>query len=161
MLDTTPLIAGGIIITVIMGWLIFLTIKLQGLRKKGEIIFSDKDPEKISKLIERYFESIKVVDKNNKKLERTLKETKELAELSVNKVALLRYNPFGDVGSDQSFSLCLLNSHEDGFVISSIHSREGTRVYSKSVQGGVSRYNLSREEERAIRLAIGKDKKDK
>jgi len=140
----------------IVGWLIFLTFNYRRLLKKGGIIFEGNDPAKLEEIIKKYFESIKTVDQNNQKIEKVLKKTKKLAESSINKVALLRYNPFGDVGSDQSFSLCLLNSSDDGFVLSSIHSREGTRVYSKPIKSGNSTYNLSKEEQKVINIATKK-----
>lgn len=139
----------------ILGWLIFLTVKQNRLVKKAEVIFSDAKPEKITAMLQKYFQNIEEVNENHEKLQRVLKKTKETAELGINKVAFLRYNPFGDVGSDQSFTLCLLNSAEDGFVISSIHSREGTRVYAKPVNKGQSSYNLSKEEQKAIDIATG------
>ena len=140
----------------ILGWLIFLTVKQNRLVKKAEVIFSDTKPEKITEMLKKYFQNIEDVNENHAKLQRVLKKTKKTAELGINKVAFLRYNPFGDVGSDQSFTLCLLNSGEDGFVISSIHSREGTRVYAKPVTKGQSSYNLSKEEQKAIDIAVGK-----
>lgn len=149
-------VVAGVLLVVILGWLIFLTVKYQRIMKKAEIIFDNSDPKKLAKMIEDYFEGIEQVNRNHKKLESVLKKTKELAETGLYKMVLLRYNPFGDVGSNQSFSLCLLNKKNDGFVISSIHSREGTRVYSKPVKAGDSTYNLSKEEEKSIKLAIKK-----
>lgn len=141
----------------ILGWLIFLTAKYKYLRKKAEIIFDDDNPQKIAEMLKRYFENIETVNNNHQKLQKILRKTKETAEQGLHKVSFIRYNPFGDVGSDQSFSLCLLNNHLDGFVISSIHSREGTRVYAKSVKAGSSSYNLSKEEEKVINMALKKE----
>lgn len=156
MVDEVLYIILGVAFVAIYGWLVFLTVKYRGITKKAEIIFKSEDPKKLSKMIEDYFEGIEQVNRNHKKLESVLKKTKGLAETGLSKVVLLRYNPFGDVGSNQSFSLCLLNKKNDGFVISSIHSREGTRVYSKPVKSGESTYNLSEEEEKSIKLAIKK-----
>jgi hypothetical protein len=69
---------------------------------------------------------------------------------SVQKVGLVRFNPFKDTGSDQSFSVALLDLYDNGVVLSGIHGREGTRVYAKSVHGGESGGHLSDEELRAI-----------
>ena len=67
---------------------------------------------------------------------------------------LIRYNPFSGVGSDQSFSIALLDGNNNGFVITSIYSREGNRVYGKSLKEGKSEYSLSDEEKKAISKAI-------
>lgn len=72
---------------------------------------------------------------------------------AVQHVGLVRYNPFGDTGGDQSFSLALLNATGDGVVVSSLYARERTRVYAKPVTDRRSTYHLSDEEEQAIMIA--------
>lgn len=74
--------------------------------------------------------------------------------------SVVRFNPFQDTGGDQSFSLALLNKRGDGLVISSLHNRSGTRVYSKPIQKGVSRFELTNEEIEAIARAAHIDLKD-
>ena len=65
---------------------------------------------------------------------------------------LKRFNPFGDTGGDQSFILALLDGFKDGVVITSLHSRENTRFYVKSVKGGVGiDHPLSSEEQKIIK----------
>jgi hypothetical protein len=73
---------------------------------------------------------------------------------AVQRVALLRYDAFEDVGGRLSFSCALLNERGDGVVMTSINGRQDTRVYAKPVHGGTSGHNLSEEEEQAIRLAM-------
>lgn len=82
------------------------------------------------------------------------------AEISQNKkhiqrVGFSRYNPFTDTGGDQSFSLSLLDENGDGVVISSLHSRENTRLYAKKVElGKVQDQALSKEEQSVIKEAL-------
>jgi hypothetical protein len=75
-------------------------------------------------------------------------------EGSVRRVGVLRYDAFEDVGGRLSFSCALLDEHGTGVVLTSINGRQETRVYAKPVTAGQSTYNLSREEEEAIRQAI-------
>jgi hypothetical protein len=63
---------------------------------------------------------------------------------------LVRFNPFPDTGGNQSFALALLDESENGFIISSLHSRTGTRIYAKVVTGGKTETTLSAEETQAI-----------
>jgi len=72
------------------------------------------------------------------------------------RVGLVRFNPFEDTGGNQSFALALLDGRGDGFVISSLHARAGTRVYAKAVAGGTSEAALSAEEAEALRQALAK-----
>ena len=65
-------------------------------------------------------------------------------------MGLVRFNPFPDTGGNQSFALALLDESDDGFVVSSLHSRTGTRIYAKAVVGGKADTSLSTEENEAI-----------
>ncbi|MFI5265231.1 MAG: DUF4446 family protein [Candidatus Levyibacteriota bacterium] len=74
--------------------------------------------------------------------------------LHIQKVGLLRFNPFKDTGGDQSFILALVDATDTGVIISSLHTRTGTRWYAKHVIGGKgTEYELSREEEEALKSA--------
>ena len=73
---------------------------------------------------------------------------------NIQKVGLLRFNPFNDTGGDQSFILALLNGENTGVVVSSLHTRSGTRWYAKEVKGGKgTEHVLSTEEEKAVQEA--------
>ena len=77
-----------------------------------------------------------------------------LIEGAVRHVGLVRYDAFEDVGGRLSFSCALLDDHGSGVVMTSINGRQDTRVYAKPVDAGRSPYNLSVEEEEAIRQAL-------
>lgn len=66
------------------------------------------------------------------------------------RVGLVRYNPFEETGGNQSFALALLDAAGDGWVLSSLHARAGTRVYAKAIRGGRSDSAMSAEETAAI-----------
>jgi uncharacterized protein DUF4446 len=69
------------------------------------------------------------------------------------RVGLVRYNPFEETGGNQSFALALLDAAGDGWVLSSLHARDSTRVYAKAISGGRSEAGLSAEETAAIAQA--------
>jgi adenylate cyclase len=73
---------------------------------------------------------------------------------SLQHIGLVRFNPFEDTGSDQSFAIALLDDRHDGIVLSSLHGRGQTRVFAKPVEGGQSKHTLSDEEAHAIRIAV-------
>jgi len=97
-------------------------------------------------------------------VQRTTAEVDDLAQLSqqmesalgrsLQRVGVVRFNPFPDTGGDQSFAIALLDGHGDGIVISSLYGRTESRVYAKPVEGGESAYALSAEEREAIRRAL-------
>ena len=69
-------------------------------------------------------------------------------------IGMVRFNPFEDTGSDQSFAIAVLDDRRDGIVLSSLHGRANTRIFAKPVEGGSSRHNLSDEEAQAIKIAV-------
>ena len=73
----------------------------------------------------------------------------------LQKMGFVRFNPFNDTGGDQSFCLAILNGHDTGIVISSLHSREQTRIYAKRIVAGKTEgVELSREEAEALNRAL-------
>ena len=74
--------------------------------------------------------------------------------VSLQKVGIVRFNPYEDTGGQQSFAIALLDSRGTGFVISSLHSRQATRLYMKQVTEGRSEIALGDEEAEAIKQAL-------
>jgi len=113
-------------------------------------------------LEEVLFEEIKHLKKaeqNIKELDKLLKNLKKMAGQSIQKIGLVRFNPFKDTGGNQSFAIALLDAHKNGLVISSLYSREGTRIYGKPIESGQSKYPLSKEELEALKKAGAKTRK--
>ncbi len=73
---------------------------------------------------------------------------------AIQRIGLVRFNPFEDTGGNQSFALALTDAAGDGFVVSSLHARTGTRLYAKAIVAGRSDATLSAEESEALRLAL-------
>lgn len=99
------------------------------------------------------------VDKAMAKSEDAINECKVIREEikgCVNKVAIMRYKAFPDVGSDLSFSIAILDSYNDGVLITGIYSRHDSTTYAKPVDKGISRYELSEEEAYVLNEAINK-----
>lgn len=85
------------------------------------------------------------------KLDREILENKK----HLQKLGFKRYNPFTDTGGDQSFTAAFLDDNGDGIMISSLHSRENTRLYAKKVESGVvHNHALSTEESEVIKQAL-------
>ncbi|MBU3956656.1 DUF4446 family protein [Patescibacteria group bacterium] len=100
---------------------------------------------------------LKDFDRQAKEVDKLVKAAEELEKDSlynIQKVGLVRYNPFAETGGDQSFCLSLLDGKDSGLVISSLHSRDTTRIYAKPVRKGkAAGYDLSAEEKQAIKRA--------
>ncbi len=96
-------------------------------------------------------------EKQSKDIENIFKEISKLSAISkrsFQKIGIVRFNPFKEVGGDQSFSIALLDSQNNGFVITGLYERETNRTYAKPIEKGNSKYPLSEEEKQAIEKAI-------
>ena len=112
-----------------------------------------KKPKKEPKNLEEVLDSFKNLEKNFDKLSREIESLKKESKFSIQRVGVVRYNPFKEVGGNQSFSMALLDGNDSGIVITSLYSREGNRVYGKAIKDGQSQFMLTEEEKEAISRA--------
>jgi len=115
------------------------------------MLFKKKsEPENIKEILQEFNNLKGKIEKISQDLEILKKDSK----LHIQKIGLIRYNPFSNVGGDQSFSLVLLDSNNSGIVITSLYAEGGNRIYGKKIENGKSEYTLSQEEQEAINKAI-------
>lgn len=141
--------------------LIFLLLWLSALSfllfrvKSGWRKISQGKNQNLAQVLETILNRQDVTNKNIAKIVQEVGQLGTLTKLSFQKSSLVRYNPFEDTGGDQSFVIALLNGNNSGIVVSSLHSRTGTRVYAKQiVSGKPSSHQLSKEEREAVEKAI-------
>ncbi len=79
----------------------------------------------------------------------------EVMQTHLQKIGIVRFNPFGDTGGDQSFALCLADAHGNGVVLSCLYRRNESKVYGKPLVAWQSKYSLSTEEQQAMSVARG------
>ncbi len=109
----------------------------------------EKEPKNLKEVLSQ-FQQLK------ESFENVLKEIRKMKEIhrsSVQKIGIIRYNPFKETGGNQSFSIALLDGSDNGVVITSLYGREGNRVFAKPIKNGKSEYLLSEEEKKAIEQA--------
>ncbi|MFA5999594.1 MAG: DUF4446 family protein [Candidatus Paceibacterota bacterium] len=105
-------------------------------------------------------DTIEILEKNiNDLKDAKIKIEKEITEInkklrkSVRGLETIRFNPFPDQGSNQSFAMGILNEDKDGVVISSLYSRERMSIFAKPIKNGKSEYELTDEEKEALKKA--------
>ena len=109
-----------------------------------------KEPKNLKEILNQFED----LGKEVKIISEELENLKKKNQFFIQKKGVIRYNPFSEVGSNQSFSVALLDGNNDGVVITSLFTREGNRVYAKPIKNAVSEYSLSDEEKEAIEKAI-------
>lgn len=130
--------------------------RVRAMRKRLSALFVGQNGADLEEIVLKQKEGLDALDLEIRKLYDIAEQLYRLGNESIHKTELLRFNPFREVGGNQSFAIALLNGKNTGFVISSIHTREGTRVYAKPVENGAEtkEYPLSDEERHVIGLAI-------
>ena len=83
-----------------------------------------------------------------------IKNLEEISKITIQKTAIVRFNPFNEMGGNQSFVIAILDAKNNGFVISSLFVKDGNRVYAKAIKNCKSDHILSGEEKEAIEKAL-------
>jgi hypothetical protein len=148
-------VVGAVIVAVVLLiWNIFLHLNMNRIRKNQQQLFSGKNGADLEKTILEHTNNLKELDRDIQDLYGISNQIHGLAKKSVHKIGIVRFNPFKDLGGDQSFSVALLDGENSGVVISALHTREGNRVYSKPVEKGKAvKHPLTDEEQEAIKRA--------
>ena len=133
---------------------LLLSAMSQGRRRRPEQRGPIQMDEVLSGVLDGQQKQIQRLETAVRSLNATDRRQEGLIEGAVRRVGLVRYDAFEDVGGRLSFSCALLDDHGAGVVLTSINGRQDTRVYAKPVANATSSYNLSIEEEEAIRPAL-------
>lgn len=89
-------------------------------------------------------------------MEPRLASAETISAMSIQKIGFLRFNPFQDMGGDNSFVAALLDRDDNGIVLSSLTMREGARLYAKEIIKGAAKQPLSAEEKQVLEIAMKK-----
>lgn len=128
-------------------------IKIRKLKTKYNKFMNGLSGVNIEKVLEDCIDKVNFVIDKNREIEFNINEIERNMYYCLQKVGVVRYNAFDNVGSDLSFSIALMDNNDDGLVISSLYTRDSSSTYAKPVAGGKSRYALSAEEIKAIDIA--------
>ena len=141
-------------LVVLAVWVAWLQQSDALLRRRLRRLFGEGEGVGLDELLDRQFRRLDTVAERVEALNRLHHELEALSQQSIQKVGVIRFNPFADTGGDQSFAVALLDADGNGVVLSSLHGRADTRIFAKPVQGGRSKHALSDEEQDAIRKAL-------
>lgn len=129
--------------------------KLNRLQKRISKFMTGKDAKSLEKDIVGLYEDNKFlkinVDKNKKDIRTLYKNMEHVFQ----KIGLIKYDAFQQMGGKLSFSLALLDENNNGFILNSVHSTEGCYTYTKEIKNGECAISLGEEEQQALDMAIG------
>lgn len=134
---------------------IVLFVKMNGEKKRYDHFMgaSRRPSHNLEMKIDKYFATSINIEQKYTKLLDMVTDMDKTMKSNVQKVGLIRYNPFDEMGGNLCFALALLDGENNGVVLNGIHSRTGSFTYAKPIQMGVSIYMLSEEELKAVEMA--------
>lgn len=142
-----------LVVILILIWLAGLSFWLYQIAAHYSRLVGTSNKEDLKQILEDLLKRQDKTHNDIKGINQILSEASNKSKDYFQKIGVVRFNPFGDTGGNQSFAISFLNGTDTGIVILSLHNREGTRIYVKTVKNGKSSHDLSKEELEAIRLA--------
>lgn len=142
-----------IILLVIVGNLYF---NLSYLKKRYRKLMTGVDGANMERMLIGHIDETKAVVEENKRLDEENRRIDALLQTAITRVGVVRFSAFEGMGSDLSYAVALLDSHNNGVILSSIFGREDSRSYVKPIASGSSTYTLTQEEQQALKDAMQK-----
>jgi hypothetical protein len=139
------------LIAIVVG--VLLMRRVSRLEARLGLLTRGEDGRSLENVLGAHLDKVLAVSRAVDDLSRRTSTLETSARSALQRVGIVRYNPFEETGGNQSFALALLAADDHGIIISSLHARSGTRVYAKAVTSGRPAGALSDEEAEALRLA--------
>ena len=154
-LDIAWLFLGLLIFIIILLIVIIVQAsRITKIKKSFEKFMTGKDAKSLETEIEELFENIKYLKEAQKQDSSDIKVLYAKALKCYQKFGLVKYDAFHEMGGQLSFSLCMLDEENNGYIINSVHSNAGCYVYTKEIIDGQSAISLGDEEEEALNKAM-------
>ena len=146
----------AIIFVILFAMVINLTVQLSKMKTRYKKMMTGVDGGNLERMLLTQIDDTRKVEEENRKLQEENRRLDELLQTALTRVAVMRFCAFEDMGSDLSYAVAMLDSHNNGIIFSSIFGREDSRSYVKPVSDGTSAYTLTSEEEKVLREAMAK-----
>jgi len=134
-------------IAIILCWILIIEIRLKR-------IFSGFKAKNMESLIAEVTKKTKELEEERKKTELQISSIDKRLAQSIRNIETVRFNPFPEVGGNQSFAMSLLNDEGNGVVISSLYARDRTSLFAKPIKAGQSEFELTKEEKNVLKKSI-------
>ncbi len=155
-IDLTYLfVVSYVLILILIILTIVQTVRLNKLSKKYKKFMSGKNAKSLEKDIIGLYEDNKFMKASAEKNRKDIQTLYKKFESAYQKVGIVKYDAFNQMGGQLSFSLALLDENDNGFILNSVHSTEGCYSYTKEIKGGLCDISLGDEEKKALDIAMG------
>lgn len=146
----------GLIVLILILFIISIVslVKQKKLKKRYEAFMLGKDAQSLEKEIVNLFTDISVLKDASSDNAKEIRHIYKRLETAYQKIGIVKYDAFQQMGGKLSFSLVLLNENNDGFVLNSVHSSDGCYSYTKEIKDGTCSISLGEEEQEALSIAM-------
>lgn len=142
--------------------LLIMQIRLMGKFKKlyrtYDRFMRGKDMESMEETVLAQFERIEALEKSNEEKDRQIESIFENLQHVYQKTGLVKYDAFREMSGKLSYAVALLDKEDNGILVNSMYSREGCYSYVKTISGGKCSIEMSEEEQKALKIAVNKEK---
>lgn len=145
------------ILLILLIMIIVLIIRLSKLSKKYKKFMSGKNAKSMEKDIIGLYEDNKFIKASVEKNKKDIQMLYHKVEGTFQKVGIVKYDAFNQMGGQLSFSLALLDENDNGFILNSVHSTDGCYSYTKEIKKGLCDISLGDEEKKALDMAMEND----
>ena len=146
-----------VVILILMILVIVQIVKLSKLKKRYEKFMKGKNAASLENDIADIFQDMKFLKTGVEKNKKDIRILYKKMESAFQKVGIIKYDAFNQMGGKLSFSLALLDENDNGFILNSVHSSDGCYSYTKIIKNGKCDINLGEEEKQALDMAMGLD----
>ena len=129
-------------------------VKQSKLKKRYEAFMQGSDAQSMENQITGLFQDIDSLKKDTEKNRKEIKHIYKRLETTFQKVGIVKYDAFQQMGGKLSFSLAMLDENNNGFIMNSVHSTDGCYSYTKEIKEGICEIALGEEEENALQMAM-------
>ena len=144
-----------VLVAALLVWVIVLTFKYRKVYRAYDFFMRGRDASNLEELIKNEYLDIEALKEEDKANKEAIKVLNRIHKASFQKSGAVHYNAFKGMGGNLSFALALLDYNNSGYIINSVHSREGCYVYTKNVEKGKTDILLGAEEQAALEQALG------
>ena len=144
--------AGVILIMLIL--LIVTMAKNASMRKKYKIFMNGENGKNMEKAILEKFAAIDFLEENVDQIYKQIKAISGQLTTAYQKIGLVKYDAFKEMGGNLSFALCLLDDNNNGFILNTMHGRESSYTYIKEIENGTAYSTLGEEEKQIGRAHV-------
>jgi hypothetical protein len=140
------------VVLLVVLW-IYTIWRMNGIKRQLTSITRGSQNMNLEEVLVGYLDKVENIEHRTDQVEQTIAVLQAKLPECIQRVNMIRYDAFEDVGGQQSFAIALLDGRGDGIVLTSVYSRMEIRVYAKAIRNGLASHQLSEEETRVLKDA--------